>query len=140
MTPTDISLGIKTLIAEDDDAIRETLIYLLSGAGYTIEEATDGMMALEALRRLSEPCVALIDLTMPKLSGVDVLRTFAAETAATGSLAPLRFILLTARQTPLPNDDLNLLNSLRAPIVYKPFDIDDVLDAVATSARSLADA
>jgi hypothetical protein len=68
------------------------------------------------------------------------LRRFAAETAITGPLAPRRFILLTARHTPLPDDDLNLLTSLRAPIVYKPFDIDDVLDAVSTSARSLIEA
>ena len=132
-TPT----GIKALIAEDDDAIRETLHYLLSSAGYAIEEATDGVQALDALRRLGEPCVALIDLTMPRLSGIEVLRRFAAETATTGPLAPLRFILLTARHTPLPDADSALLTALQAPIVYKPFDIDDVLAAVATSARSL---
>ena len=136
MTPT----GIKALIAEDDDAIRETLVYLLSSAGYATEEATDGVMALEALQRLSEPCVALLDLTMPRLSGLEVLRRFAAETAITGPLAPRRFILLTARQAPLPDDDRNLLASLRAPIVYKPFDIDDVLEAVGASVRSLDEA
>ena len=134
MTP----MGITTLIAEDDDAIRETLRYLLSSAGYAIEEATDGMMALDALLQLAKPCVALIDLTMPKLSGIEVLRRFTAQAADTGPLAPRRFILLTARHTPLPDDDLALLTQLEAPTVFKPFDIDDVLATVEASARRLA--
>jgi len=124
---------VRTLIAEDNDDIRETLRILLVGAGYIVEEAANGEEALAALRATGEPCVALLDLTMPKLSGIDVMRAIAAE----AGLARLRFILLTARQAPLQSADTDLLERLAAPVVYKPFNIDDVLAAVQEAERGL---
>ncbi len=124
---------VKILIAEDNDDIRETLRFLLAGAGYHVEEAINGEQALRALQAAAEPCIALLDLTMPRLSGMDVLRAIAEEAGALRH----RFILLTARQAPLQPTDMEVLAQLDTPIVYKPFDIDDVLASVQLAEKRL---
>ena len=125
---------LRVLIAEDDNDIRETLRYLLEGADYQVEEASDGAAALDRLRGMRGPCVALLDLTMPKMSGVAVLRALANEPQIT---THQRYILLTARQATLPSEDAQTLSKLGAPVLYKPFEIDDVLAGVQKAADSL---
>ena len=132
-TLSGVPVKAMVLIAEDNDDIRDTLHLLLTGAGYRVEAAINGEQALSALQAIAEPCVALVDLTMPRLSGIDVLRAVTEAAQA----PPRRFILLTARQTPLQPADMELLAQLEAPIVYKPFDIDDVLAVVHSAAQRL---
>ncbi|MEO7001256.1 MAG: response regulator [Ktedonobacterales bacterium] len=126
---------LRTLIAEDDSDIRETVRYLLEGANYQVDEAADGAAALKALQAMTSPCVALIDLTMPKMSGIDVLRALAGQPEVT---ACQRYILLTARQAKLPPADAQALTTLKVKVVYKPFDIDDLLEHVRRMAETLA--
>lgn len=126
---------LRALIAEDDGDIRATVRFLLEGADYQVDEAIDGAAALTTLRAMPDPCVALIDLTMPKMSGIEVLRALAGQPEVT---ARQRYILLTARQTGLPSHDEQTLEVVKAQIVYKPFDIDDLLAHVQRLAQTLA--
>lgn len=61
------------LVADDDPRLLHTLRHLLESRGYRVEEAHDGD---EALRRLQTDQFALVflSLTMPKLSGDEVIR------------------------------------------------------------------
>jgi two-component system chemotaxis response regulator CheY len=63
----------KLLIVDDDRFVRDLLRDLLSPEGYDFCEAQDGE---EAIRRVEEerPDVVLLDLLMPRVSGMDALR------------------------------------------------------------------
>lgn len=61
------------LIVEDDPLIREMMDISLSQAGYGIVTAGSGASALEVLRRLRVDLV-LLDIHMPEMSGLDVLK------------------------------------------------------------------
>ena len=59
------------LIAEDDDALRSQLADYLTRQGVTCYAAADGTEAIEALER-HKPAVALLDVMMPDITGLDV--------------------------------------------------------------------
>jgi CheY-like chemotaxis protein len=64
------------LVVEDDEALREMLADVLRGEGYQVLEAADGVRALELLRSDLLPtdlCLVLLDMMLPKCSGLDVL-------------------------------------------------------------------
>ena len=70
---------ILVLVIDDDDAVRELLVELLTRRGYLVEEAADG---LEGWKRLSIPPipdVVLLDWSMPRMSGLDLLSRIAQD-------------------------------------------------------------
>jgi two-component system alkaline phosphatase synthesis response regulator PhoP len=80
------------LVVEDDDDLRETLAYNLRAEGYETLLAADGVAALELARR--QPlALVILDVMLPRLDGLDVLRQLRArpETAA------IPVLMLTAR-------------------------------------------
>ena len=67
------------LIVEDDGETRELLVALLATHGFHAVSAEDGLEALHLLRTVrrrapQEPCLVLLDLTMPRLSGLEFRR------------------------------------------------------------------
>jgi two-component system, OmpR family, response regulator BaeR len=62
------------LIVEDEPDIREGLVGYLEQAGFRTTHATDGLAALEAFFH-GKPDLVLLDLMLPRLSGLEVLRT-----------------------------------------------------------------
>jgi len=59
------------LIVDDDDSIRSLLEQELGEAGYLIEQATNGKMALECIRK-NRPDLIILDVMMPEMNGFDV--------------------------------------------------------------------
>src|SRR5678816_1869583 len=59
----------KVLVVEDDEDVREVLRETLEDAGYPVICAKDGREGLELLRAEPRPCLVLLDLMMPVLSG-----------------------------------------------------------------------
>ncbi len=80
------------LVVEDDDDLRSALAYNLKTEGYETLVAADGVAALEIARR-QPVALVLLDVMLPRLDGLDVLRQLRArpETASTPVL------ILTAR-------------------------------------------
>jgi len=66
------------LIVDDDPHVRESLKEILDYAGHAAEEAGDGKAALDLLSRKPVDLV-LLDLDLPRVPGLDVLRRTAAE-------------------------------------------------------------
>jgi DNA-binding response OmpR family regulator len=80
------------LIADDDLDIRDLVAFKLEQAGYEVIAVDNGAAALSAARE-TPPDLAVLDVMMPGLSGIDVCR----ELHASPSTAALPVILLTAR-------------------------------------------
>ncbi len=72
------SSGNGTLvIIEDDEQVGQYYATLLSGNGYTVEVATDGVSGVDLCTRL-QPQVILLDVMMPRQNGILVLQTLRA--------------------------------------------------------------
>jgi two-component system, OmpR family, KDP operon response regulator KdpE len=65
--------GATVLIVEDDDEVRAVLMRELGSRGYRVQEAADGRAALERWEA-SRPDVVLLDLGLPDMDGLDVIR------------------------------------------------------------------
>ena len=63
------------LIIDDEKSIRNTLKEILEFEKYAVDEAEDGMAALKLLKQ-NDYDVALCDIKMPKMDGVEVLKKF----------------------------------------------------------------
>lgn len=63
------------LLVDDNEDLRELYGVLLRGEGYVVHEAENGEQALALLEDMrSEPCLLVLDLMMPVMSGADVLK------------------------------------------------------------------
>jgi CheY-like chemotaxis protein len=116
------------LIADDDRDFRETLGSMFEGRGFRALLAADGDEALRIVRR-NEIHVVLMDLHMPRLSGLDVLRRIKAHRAElpciliSGALD--EHIVAEAKALPV----FSLLN--------KPVSLDEVTSTVGNALRRI---
>jgi len=74
-----VSPGRNILIVEDDAATRDMISTLVATEGFNAVVAEDGLEALHLLRTVrrrapDEPCLVLLDLKMPRLSGLEFRR------------------------------------------------------------------
>jgi two-component system, response regulator PdtaR len=112
---------LRVLIAEDETIIRMDLRALLEKNGFkVVAEAADGEQAVE-LARTSDPDVAVLDVRMPNLDGIEAARRMYAE-------RPLPIVMLTAY-----SDRANVDNAIGAGVfayLVKPFRETDVVPAL----------
>jgi DNA-binding response OmpR family regulator len=80
------------LVADDDPDIRDLVAFKLEQAGFDVIAVADGLAALEQARD-RQPTLAVLDISMPGLSGIDVCRMLRGDPATSGML----IIMLTAR-------------------------------------------
>ena|SRR6185437_6827916 len=126
---------VNTLVADDDQDTRDALRFLLEDAGYTVLETSDGSQTLETLQKSDRPMVVLLDLDMPQLDGIAVLETVAQDAQLAARHA---FLLLTAVSRKRYEAANDICVALSVPLILKPFDLDVLLDAVATAARRVS--
>ena len=80
------------LIADDDPDIRDLVAFKLEQANFEVIPVSDGESAL-AVAREQHPPIAVLDVAMPGMSGLDVCRLLRADP----STKDIMIILLTAR-------------------------------------------
>lgn len=80
------------LIADDEEDILQLVRRVLERAGFEVALARNGTQALE-LAKARPPAVAVLDVTMPGLDGLEVVRRLRADPAT----AAVRVLILTAR-------------------------------------------
>lgn len=83
-------MSARILLVDDDPTVRSVVERYLQRAGYLVEAIGDGRAALAALRR-SSPDLAILDVMLPGMDGLSLLRTL----REAGDVTPV--ILLTAR-------------------------------------------
>jgi CheY-like chemotaxis protein len=120
------------LVVEDDHAIRETIELVLLDVGHEVVLAPDGAVALAELRGAARRYVVLLDHHMPNLDGFGVLHAVASDPQLRKRHA---YVLVSASPRLLTSDEVALLSTLSTPLLPKPFDISDLLDAVERAAQ-----
>jgi CheY-like chemotaxis protein len=60
------------LLVEDDDDVRDAMAGSLRDEGYVVAEAGNGRLALDWLQNNDDPCLILLDLWMPGMSGIEL--------------------------------------------------------------------
>lgn len=111
------------LIVEDEQAILESLEFILMRCGWSVGVARDGEAALEAAFRF-RPRMILLDIMLPKRGGLDVLKTLRSNPA----FASTSVVILTARGQQY---DRQAAMDLKADdFITKPYANGDVVDAV----------
>ena len=116
--------ALRVLVAEDETLIRLDLKGLLEAAGYEVcAEARDGEEAVE-LARETEPDVALLDVKMTRLDGIEAARRILDE-------RPIPIVMVTAYE----QDEL-VSRAVEAGVfgyLVKPFREQDLLPAIRTA-------
>jgi len=106
------------LVVEDEPAVRDLVSQILRDEGYSVESAADGAQALRLLQR-GHYRLLLLDLMMPRVDGMGVLRALRAEP----TLRPPAVLIFSALQQRA--DVLAALEAGADDYITKPFDIAD---------------
>ncbi|MGD7788912.1 response regulator transcription factor [Propionibacteriaceae bacterium Y1700] len=92
-------MATRVLVADDDDDIRELVTFKLTQAGYEVTAVPDGSSAADTLGA-ERYALAVLDVMMPGLSGLDVLRRVRRDEKCRDT----KIILLTARSSDVDVD------------------------------------
>ncbi len=123
----------RILVADDDKDIARFVELNLSMEGFDVEVVHDGATALERARA-APPDLVLLDVMMPTMDGVEVLRRLRSHAAT--SAVPV--ILLTAKA--LSADKVVGLTAGADDYIVKPFDTLELVARVRTTLRRTAEA
>ncbi|MFZ9863116.1 MAG: response regulator transcription factor [Ilumatobacteraceae bacterium] len=108
----------RVLVADDDKAVRESLVRALSLEGYIVSSANDGAKALEMIR-VGEQEALVLDLMMPAIDGLTVCRVLRSEKNR------IPILMLTARSE--TSDRVQGLDAGADDYLPKPFALDELL-------------
>jgi diguanylate cyclase (GGDEF)-like protein len=122
----------RVLVADDDHDIARFVELNLSLEGFEVEVVHDGVAALEAISRQA-PDIVLLDVMMPRMDGVEVLRRIRGSAAT----AALPVVLLTAKS--MSADKVVGLTAGADDYIVKPFDTLELVARVQTTLRRTAD-
>ena len=118
-------MDARILLVEDDASIREITTLGLRAAGFEVETAADGAEGLERWRR-ERPDLVLLDVMLPRLDGLEVLRAIRRE-------ATTPVVMLTARADTI--DVVVGLESGADDYVRKPFELPELVARVRAALR-----
>ncbi len=111
------------LVVEDEEAYRQFLAMALQMEGYGVSTVESGEQALDFLR-VQPPDLVILDLSMPNISGWDVLRFI----RGSGPLARMPVLVLTANA-----DEETRRRSYQeaaTALLVKPASLDEILNAI----------
>jgi two-component system OmpR family response regulator len=118
--------GIRILVADDEEYITDLIGVGLRFVGFEVLTASDGR---EALARVAQerPHLIVLDITMPELDGLEVIRRLRRD----GIHTPI--VLLTARDA--PSQRVEGLQAGADDYVTKPFSLDELLARIEAVLR-----
>ena len=120
-------MRLQVLVIDDDDAVRRSIVRMLTAHGHDATGAVDGKEALRSAL-VRAPHVIIMDVHMPEQNGIDVARMLRQHP----SLATVPIISLSA--TPDHIADAGLFHQ----VLSKPCASNDLLAAVLNAAQSRA--
>jgi DNA-binding NarL/FixJ family response regulator len=121
---------MRVVVADDHSLFRDGITSLLEAAGYeVVDQGSDGLEAIEAVRRF-RPDLVLLDISMPKMGGLEALQLIKAEFPET------RVVILT-----VSDEDDDLFATTRAGAngyLQKDLDASEFLEMLAGLERGEA--
>lgn len=114
------------LIVDDDRDIRNLLSLLLKGEGYYVDVASDGEEAISILKGTLKPCLVMLDLMMPGMSGCELLEIISRD----ATLDAIPVVVASA----IPALAKPYASNVKA-YVTKPFSVDTILSVVRENCR-----
>ena len=118
----------RVLVADDEESIRWVLSKALAKKGLTVDLATTGTEALTMFRQHAYD-LAVLDIKMPGISGLDLLTRFAEE-------RPAALVVIMTAESSMKNA-VEAMKRGAYDYLTKPFDL-DVLDAIVLKAQKAA--
>ena len=115
----------RILVVDDDPTIRRTLRINLRARGYDVEEVGSGADALSTLQD-APPDLVVLDLGLPDVDGVEVLRRIRSRSA-------VPVVVLSARHQ--SDDKVEALDEGADDYVTKPFGMDELMARVRSALR-----
>ena len=121
-----VSLGVIThgevmpvvaLVVDDSMLIRHTVCRFLEERGFTVESATNGQEALEALKRV-RPDIIITDIQMPKMNGSEFITAVKSNRA----LASIPIVIVAGKQSGFEHTEKRANYT-----IFKDIDIEDQL-------------
>ena len=116
---------MRVLLVDDDATLRQTLAIGLRAEGHEVLVAADGRSALQAVTE-DQPDLVVLDLGLPDLSGVEVLRQLR-------TFSRLPVVVLSARDG--SGDKVEALDLGADDYVTKPFGTDELLARIRAAGR-----
>jgi type IV pilus assembly protein PilB len=117
------------LVIDDDELIRTLARALLEKAGMKVTEAEDGEHALSHLDRHEEFSLVLLDLDMPRMGGMEVLKAIRSKLASAG----LPVVVLTGSES--EQDEVRVMEAGADDYVRKPIVPDRLLTRIKSVLR-----
>lgn len=112
------------LVVDDDEDIRESVVSILEGEGYSVIQAENGQVALELLKSSKSaqlPCGMILDLMMPVMDGKSLLDILHRDHS--NDLAQIPVLVMSA---------MDRIEGLPSTVdrIKKPMEIEDFISAV----------
>ncbi|MBN1963193.1 MAG: response regulator [Anaerolineae bacterium] len=114
-------MGSLILIVEDEPELSRLLSNIVQRQGYRVIEALSGRAALDVLERESPDCI-LLDLAMPGVTGLEVLRVLRGSPQHRHT----RIVVVTARPQMVPEAELYGVDR----VMIKPVGVHELIAAV----------
>ncbi|MGI5169640.1 response regulator transcription factor [Spirillospora sp. CA-253888] len=129
MEPGAAEGATRILVVDDEPAVRESLARSLEFEGYGVDEAADGLAALDRVAAAA-PDLIVLDVLMPRMDGLTACRRLRAQ----GVTTPV--LMLTARD--MVGDRVTGLDAGADDYLVKPFELDELLARVRALLRRSA--
>src|SRR5690242_19151687 len=119
------NIAVKILVVDDEPAIRRLLRTSLAANDYRTVEAENGKAALDLVAR-EKPDLLILDLGLPDIDGLEVIRTIRANSA-------VPIVILSSRDD--ERGKVDALDLGADDYVTKPFGIDELVARIRTALR-----
>jgi CheY-like chemotaxis protein len=110
-------MTVVALVVDDSMLIRHTVCRFLEERGFAVESATNGLEALEALKRV-RPDIIITDIQMPKMNGSELITAVKKQPA----LAGIPIVIVAGRQSGFDQTEKRANFT-----IFKDIDIEDQL-------------
>lgn len=106
------------LVVDDEPSLVEAISEVLEDEGYSVSTARDGITALRALHDGLRPCLAILDLMMPTMSGWELRAAMLADPELAG--------IPVAIASAFIRSDMSSLQP--TAVIQKPFELAEIIE------------
>jgi len=122
---------MKALVIDDSKAMRTILAGILTGIGFDVFEAENGLEALEQMKKVTDLSLALVDWNMPEMNGYEFVRKVREHDAYRGTK-----LMMVTTETEMAQV-AKALDAGADEYVMKPFTRDIILEKLDLLGLSL---